>query len=140
MSDLNHLKYLYRSRRYLILLVFLVTLLNAAIDLDKTGLYLQAFLSLCLMFALPALTFFFVHDRKAVDTFFSIPVSRRRLLTDSLIFIVSVIYVPLACCILVYGVKENMGAARILLLLGRSLLAVSACTLFNSMLLSLIHI
>ena len=95
MFSLEYFKYLLKSRKYLLLFVFLITLLNILGTRDpKTYLIIQAFLSLAMTFILPLNIFYYIHDRKAIDTFFSIPVSRKALLVTGLVFCVLGVYLP----------------------------------------------
>ena len=75
MFSLNYFKYLIKSNRYLILLTSLISLLIDVSAYDDEIIFVQGMLCLILAFVLPVMVFYHAHDKKAIDTYFSIPVT-----------------------------------------------------------------
>lgn len=133
MFSKEYFRYLFRSQKYLLLLILIVTLLNVlGTSVNGLSVLIQCALAVGLSFLMPFLVFYHVHDKKAVDTFFSIPVSRKSLLFTGVLFCILTIYIPLTIGIAGYGIKEKLDASKILMLAGEMLLASSAVTVFNS--------
>ncbi len=91
MISLSYLKYLWKSKKTLVLFSALITALFPVafhmIDRSATpAVYLSWFISMVLAFAMPCILFRFFQDRRAVDTYLSINVSRRELLVTSILF------------------------------------------------------
>ena len=134
MFSLEYFKYLLKSRKYLLLFIFLITLLNILGTKDpKVYVIIQAFLSLAMTFVLPLNIFYYIHDRKAIDTFFSIPVSRKALLVTGLVFCILGVYLPFALSIVCYGIGVGAGLMIVVYLL-EMLLAVVTLVVFHTLL------
>lgn len=134
MFSIEYFKYLFKSKKYLLLIIALVTLLNVFIDSKEASIVLQSLLSAGLLFVLPVMVFYYVHDKKAVDTFFSIPVSRKEMLITNMVFIVSTIAIPQLLSMIVYGIFKGISLGSVVLYCLEALLAVCAIASFNSML------
>ena len=91
MINKNYFKNLISSNRYLILFIALITSLTVFTN-DHTA-FLSVLLN-CLSFFMPIYVLKFIHDKKSVDTYFSLPVSRKELLNTSLLFCLIVSYIP----------------------------------------------
>lgn len=139
MFSMEYFKYLIKSKRYLILLIGLVTLLNIVGSKESTGVFLQSILSIVLAYLLPVYIFYYNHDKKAVDTFYSIPVSRKALLITGVLFIIGLIYIPLALTVIPYMIRKAFYIFDALLFLLKLLLAVSAIVIFVSSIYSLVN-
>ena len=132
MFSKEYFRYLFRSQKYLLLLILIVTLLNVlGTSLRGLSLLIQCLMAVGLSFLMPFLVFYHVHDKKAVDTFFSIPVSRKSLLFTGVLFCILTVYIPLAIGITGHGINEKLGS-MIPVLLIEMLLASAAVTVFNS--------
>lgn len=132
MFSMEYFKYLIKSKKYLILIVFLLTLFAAFIEYKESSIAAQSFFSGVLLYIMPVLVFYYVHDKKAVDTFFSIPVSRKRMLLTSLLFIVLVIFIPQLIGTIIFGIRAQYLISDILITSIKSLLGICAVTAFNS--------
>lgn len=132
MFSIEYFKYLIKSKRYLILLIGLVTLLNIVGSNSSDGVYIQSLLSATLCYLLPVYIFYYVHDKKAVDTFFSIPVSRKAMLISGVVFIIGLIYIPLSITIIVHTIRKVVLISDVLLFLIKVLLAISSVVVFVS--------
>ena len=125
--------YLIKSNKYLLLLITLVTLLNVlGNQINGLMILLQGFFTVVLSVAIPMSVFYHVHDKKAADTYFSIPVSRKALLFTGIVFCVLVVYLPFACSIIRYGMSEKN--VETILLLTVMLLAAVTVIVFNTLL------
>ncbi|MBQ9425856.1 MAG: hypothetical protein IJU42_07940 [Erysipelotrichaceae bacterium] len=133
MFSKEYFKYLFRSKKYLLLLIALITLMNViGNQSDGIMLLIQVFFTMVLSFAMPMDVFYHVHNRKAVDTYFSIPVSRKALMVTGCVFSALVTFFPAACAI----IRNTLGDRDIstLLLLAETLLDCASVTVFNSVL------
>ena len=133
MFSKEYFKYLFQSKKYLLLFLLVFTLLNViGTKLTGLSLILQCMTAVGLSFLLPVMVFYHVHDRKAVDTYFSIPVSRKALLITGELFCILIVYLLLGAGIVAYGIQKDMAFIRILIAMLEMLLAVSAVTVFNT--------
>ncbi|MBR4421463.1 MAG: hypothetical protein IKS69_02915, partial [Erysipelotrichaceae bacterium] len=130
MFSKEYFLYLLKSRKYLLLLIVLVTLLNV-IGNSRTDwtLIIQTLITIVLCFAIPMDVFYHVHDKKAVDTYFSLPVSRKALLGTGIVFSVLIVCFTLACGIVPYSLKHELNMA---LLLAETLPICTAVILYNT--------
>ena len=100
----DYLLYQFKSRRYLLIFLLLIQILAAILPFLFTGmskytisLLASGFSYGILLIAICVLTpffFNFVHSKKSVDTYFSLPLSRKSLLISTLLFEISAVYVP----------------------------------------------
>ena len=132
MFSLNYFKYLIKSNRYLILLTSLISLLIDVSAYDDEIIFVQGMLCLILAFVLPVMVFYHAHDKKAIDTYFSIPVSRKELLITSIVFMVAVLIIPLYASVIIYGFRNFGFMSRILEYMLLLLLCVTGLVVFNS--------
>ncbi len=89
MISTAYLKYLFRSKRYLLGFLLLVMVLFALMTTGKMaefGSWLVTVITAFLSIGLPCVVFSYVHNKKSVDTFYSLNVSRRQLLFTGLLF------------------------------------------------------
>ena len=105
MLNLDYMKYLFKSKKFLILFIFLAYLVFAIdnyYDYDLISGLMVSF-TVLLTFVLPCLVFHYIHNKKAIDTYFSIPISRKELLISGITCIILVIYVPYVISTLIIG-------------------------------------
>lgn len=133
MFSKEYFRYLFNSKKYLIVLVLLMSLFNivATTELKGLTLLLQGLYALVLAYTLPLIVFRHVHDRKAVDTYFSLPVSRKALLGTGILFCFLTVYLTLAPGIISYVVL-NHALGWVLLTLIEAIPAVLAVIVFNT--------
>lgn len=136
MINNNYFKYLLKSNKYLSVFIFLIALLSAFVDKGK---YLIIGISTLLCFVLPVNVFKFIHDKKAIDTYYSLPLSRKQLLNTSLLYIVLANFVPCAISFVVYNFvsSENIEVIKLLYILVLMILSIVTISCFNSLLYSL---
>ncbi len=131
----SYFDYLCKSKKYLLIFIFLVSLLigfsTRNLWNDYLGLALQGILSVILSFVLPAVVFYHVHNKKACDMYFSLPVSRKQLLCTGVLFCVTCIYVPLSCMIVYQGIANALGLKILLIALIEALIACVSVVVFN---------
>ena len=130
MFSKEYFLYLLKSRKYLLLLIVLVTLLNV-IGNSRTDwtLIIQTLITIVLCFAIPMDVFYHVHDKKAVDTYFSLPVSRKALLGTGIVFSILIVCFTLACGIVPFSMNHKLDTA---LLLAETLPICTAVILYNT--------
>ena len=97
MFSKEYFKYLLTSNRYLLILVFFLFAFNAIGNTIKgLDLLLQGFLAVLFSFILPIIVFYHVHDKRAVDSYFALPVDRKRILATSILFCFLIVYAGIA--------------------------------------------
>ena len=89
MFNLNYFKYLLKSKSYLLIFASLLSLLITFTNTGKN--YKTAYIGLIIIcfilcFGLPCLIFEYVHNKRAVDTYYSLNISRKSMLITGLIF------------------------------------------------------
>lgn len=134
MFSLPYFKYLFKSKKYFLLIIALLTILSAFTSSggDKTLTYIvEILISIFVSYFLVINTFYYVHDKKAVDTFFSIPISRKAMLVTGLIFCTIVTFIPFAVGTYVFGLQESKFYEVTLFLLF-ALLGICALICFNT--------
>ena len=132
MFSREYFNYLLRSKRYLILFIFLISLLNIIGSGKDVSMFLQCFIAVVMCFAIPFNVFYFIHDRKAIDTFFSIPVSRKAMMITSLVFAIALTYLPFAAELIVYSIFQKMQVMQILIILAEMFIATATLITFNT--------
>ncbi len=133
MFSKEYFKYLFQSKKYLLLFLLVFTLLNVfGIRISGWPLILQSLTAAGLSYLLPVIVFYHVHDRKAVDTYFSIPVSRKALLITGELFCILVVCLTASAGAVSYGIQDGRPFGTIVILLLEMLLAFSALTVFNT--------
>ena len=130
MFSKEYFLYLLKAKKYLLLLIVLITLLNVIGNshADWT-LIIQVFITIVLSFALPMDVFYHVHDKKAVDGYFSLPVSRKALLGTGLVFTILIVCFTLVCGVIPFSIHHKLDTT---LLLAETLPICTAVILFNS--------
>lgn len=132
MFSKEYFSYLFKSKKYLLLIILLITLLNVFGNQEiKVALCIEAVICGMLCYFLPVYIFSFIHNKKAVDTFFSIPVSRKATLISGILFCILTVYIPLALTLVFYGFVEKIGLVVFVYLL-ELLLIVSTLLVFNT--------
>ncbi|MBR3006248.1 MAG: hypothetical protein IKH68_06295, partial [Erysipelotrichaceae bacterium] len=87
MFSKEYFRYLLSSNRYLLILLLLVGMLNALGNTIRgLDLILQGIFAVGCSFILPMIVFYHVHDKKAVDSYLSLPVSRKAMLVTGIVF------------------------------------------------------
>ncbi len=133
MFSKEYFTYLFKSKRYLLIFILLIAFLNIlGIGNEDVGLVIQGFLCTVLTYVIPCNVFSYVHDRKAVDTYFSIPVSRKAMLVTGIIFCVLVTYVPFVVTFSFYAVAESIGIVNYVVFLLKILLVAFTLVVFNT--------
>ena len=132
MFSKEYFSYLFKSKKYLLLIILLVTLLNVFGTQDaKVSFVIETVICGMLCYFLPVYIFSYIHNKKAVDTFFSIPVSRKATLISGLLFCVLTVFIPLALTLGFYSLVEKIGLVVFIYLL-ELLLIVSTLIIFNT--------
>lgn len=137
MFSIDYFKYLLRSKKYVLLLILLITLFNSFGSSDSYYNGFHLFITAILCFLVPFSVFYYIHNKKAVDTFFSLPISRKKLLATGLLFSISTIYLSLMISIIVYAISVKMSISSFIFISLLSLLAIVAIVLFNVAIFSL---
>ena len=127
--------YLLKSKKYLLLFIGLITILNLLGNKESSlSMIISCLIALVSAYGMPLIVFYFVHDKKAVDTFFSIPVSRKALLYSSLLFCIVCTAVPYLISAVVFGLSKSFDALLILsYVLIVTLMTICALVIFNTM-------
>ena len=108
MFSKEYFKYLLTSNRYLLILVFFLFAFNAIGNTIKgLDLLLQGFLAVLFSFILPIIVFYHVHDKRAVDSYFALPVDRKRILATSILFCFLIVYAGIAIGILAFAYRSD---------------------------------
>ena len=144
----NYFTYLMRSHRGFVLFsiiinlfVILTAFLSLHMGADKviSSLFAIAIIAGTMTFALPPLLLRYVHDKKAVDAYFAIPISRREMLNTTLIYGLLVILVPfvlfstsvwLVGILKAYEISVELIPYLLCMILALSSLFVMHCCLF----------
>ena len=143
MINANYLKYLFKSKKFLIGFIFLIMALisvNALIHANQSNNYsllvnagVIFVLGVMLSFIMPCLTFSYIHDKKAVDTYYSLPVDRKQLLTTGLLFNLTITYIPVFLSMLIILLPANLPVGRIAILLLSPLLIYATLSVVNTL-------
>ena len=131
MLSKEYFLYLLKSRKYLLILIALVSLLNVlGNQMVEVMLLLQALFSILLSFAIPMDVFYHVHSKKAVDTYFSLPVSRKKLLWTGIFFSFLVVVLPACAGLIRYDFAHH--DLNLLLMLAETILISLTVVIFNT--------
>ena len=134
MFSKEYFNYLLKSKKYLLLFTSLITILNLLGNKEPSlSMIISGLIAIVTAYGMPLIVFYFVHDRKAVDTFFSIPVSRKAVLCSSLLFCIMCTAVPYLISSVIFGLRESFYALRILIYVPVGLLTICALVIFNTM-------
>lgn len=133
MFNKNYFNYLLKSKKYLLIFIFLITLLNIFAN-RKVGdtLAVEGLLALILCYVLPVYFFYYVHDKKAVDSYYSIPVSRNAIVTTGIIFTIASIFLPLLLTFIIYAIKTPLYIVSTLYYCFMILVIVATLVIFNT--------
>ena len=131
MFSVEYFKYLLKSKKYILSLIILVTLLISVTSskYDLTTLAVMVCYMLC--FLLPASVFYYIQNKKAVDTFFCLPISRKKLLFTGLLFCILTIYISFMIAFVFFVLKNGAKFTTLLTVPLLSLLAIITLVLFN---------
>ena len=133
MFSKEYFTYLFKSKKYLLIFILLIAFLNTlGTSDDYIGLAIQGFLCTVLTYLIPCNVFYYVHDKKAVDTFFSIPISRKVMLITGIVFCAAVAYIPFVVTFSFYAVAEGIGIVNYALVLLKILLVAFTLVVFNT--------
>lgn len=133
MFSLNYFNYLIKSKKYLLLLIAVIALANVVACQDsEVALNIQFFISMFLSFVMPITIFYHVHDKKAADTYFSLPVSRKKILFTGLLFCFLVAYIPFLIPIINHGIRHSSLQQMFTLIIVMAIVLL-ALIVFNTM-------
>jgi len=94
MLNLNYLKFLFKSKRYFNFFILLVTVLSCLTLGKSTAVYFNYGLAICLAYFMPVYIFSYVHDKKAIDSYYCLPISRKELLVTGLLYSFIIAIIP----------------------------------------------
>ncbi len=141
----NVFTYLFKSKKILVVFLFIMNLalmLTPYISSMRTGNYFVSWIiGYVFMFGtcyiLPPYLLRFIQSKKATDSYFSLPVSRRELLNTNLLFSALVSYCPFLVGAVISGIIGLAGGhieiAELFRILFCGLLTVTVLTLVNSL-------
>lgn len=115
MINKQYLYQLYRSKRYLLFFILMLYLLFALSEFFSArpvcfNLW-QLLVTLVAAYVLPMLVLSYVHDRKAIDCYGSLPLSRKEMLATALLFCNLSIIVPLSLAFLLSSFLVDVSLA-----------------------------
>lgn len=143
MLSLDYLRFLFKKNKFLILFILFTNLIICmsksdsyiAIDI-KT--YLSFILLLALTYILPCINFSYIHNKRAVDSYFALPISRSKTLISDLLFIILIIFVPYAIGQSINGIlADHISLNDTLYYLLVGLIAAVVLVIYNSLIYSL---
>ncbi|MDO4198568.1 MAG: hypothetical protein Q4D13_06245 [Erysipelotrichaceae bacterium] len=94
MLSLDYFTYLFKSKKVMVVFSSLIYLLIAISAADYNASFIIYIYAVVLCFVLPALMFMHVHDKRAADTYYSLPLKRTVILITTILFIWLIIYIP----------------------------------------------
>lgn len=94
MFSKEYMSYLLNSKKILIVFISLIFMLLGIVSNSYVAHIINYLFAALLCFVLPGLMFMHVHDKRAVDTYYSLPLRREAILVTSVVFMLAVIYVP----------------------------------------------
>ncbi len=138
----NYFKYLLKERKLVLIFFFVLYLaipMSVFIMLSNSSRLadsvLIAFLiNLCLTYALPVLSFAFVHRRRSADLYFSLPVSRTQQLVTILVFCIAVPIVFFTTAVLLCLIASHAWAmaGQVLIMILYAAVIMAEMTVINS--------
>ena len=132
MFSKEYFNYLIKSKKYLLLLILMMTLLSIfGVRPIRYGHAFVGYLCMMIAYAFPCNVFYYVHDKRAIDTYFSAPVSRKAMLITGVLFCVATAYIPCLLSMIVYAIAESVGFAFFLAYAVIMLLVAFALVIFN---------
>ena len=135
MFSKEYFKYLIRSHRYLLLLIFLITILNCIGHqrLNHSWLIgLQSLFCVILLYVMPVDVFFHIHDKRAIDTYFALPISRKAMLLTGILFCTACVYLPYSIASIYYFILVKSSFTTVLVFFPEMLLFVLTMIVFNT--------
>ena len=110
MLNKNYFKYLLKSKKYFVVIIFVI---EFVLTIGSIGSYRtynsfndQALIlyiaSAVVAFVLPLVTFSYVHNKKAVDSYFSLGISRKEMLITNIIFCLAISFLSYFFSLLVF--------------------------------------
>lgn len=132
MFSKEYFNYLVKSKKFLLIFVLLISVLTALNKYNELSIIMQGFICVLLTYIIPCNVFYHVHDKKAVDTFFSIPISRLSILVTGIIFSVLSTYIPFVIGFTFYAVSQSIGVVAFVLTLLKILVVAFVLVMFNT--------
>ena len=132
MLSVSYFQYLLKSKKYLWIFVLLVSLFfNFALYDANTisRLIVNSVIALILCFIVPCILFSYVHNKKAIDTYYSTNISRKQLLITGLVFSIVLIFLNFAIGSIISFFFDKY---PLLIVLPVSLLGISTLVVFNT--------
>ena len=137
MFSLEYFKYLLKSKKYILALIILVTLLISVTSINYDFMIFHVIICGMLCFLLPASVFYYIQNKKAVDTFYSLPVSRKKLLFTGLLFCIVTIYMSFMIAFVFHILHNGTKLITLFTVPLFALLAITTLVLFNVAIFSL---
>ena len=131
MISLNYFKYLIKSKLALILVVILSTFLFTLNSSDEIN-YVLIIYTFFLSFILPFIFLSFISNHKAIDTYYSLPISRNKLLFTNIITMILTLFVSYTVGFITYIIRSDETFNLIYLLV--VLLCIILMIVYNSLL------
>lgn len=142
----NYLKYLFKSKKSLCVVVIVLYILFFVTSIVSNGDALERFVDSLLSnfiitglltYILIPICFSFIHNKKAVDTYFSLPVTRKQMIITSLFFIDIVILIPfivLSFVSFMIGIANHLITSLVLYIAFELIIVIGVIviTLFNT--------
>ena len=123
---------LYKENR---LLILFITLISSLLCFSDNSSLLIALLTLTMSYVIPMMVFKFIHNSKAVDTYYSLPVSRKALLFTGLIFSLFAVFTPFFVSSVVDNIiNENLSLLSFVLYIGIGIIVILTMVCFNTLL------
>ena len=117
------------------LLILFVTLISSLFCFSNNSSLLIALLTLAMSYLIPMMVFKFIHNSKAVDTYYSLPVSRKALLFTGLIFSLFAVFTPFFVSSVVDNIiNENLSLLSFVLYIGIGIIVILTMVCFNTLL------
>ena len=110
MLNKNYFKYLLKSKKYFVVIVFLIEFVLTIGSIGSYRTYnsfndqalILYIVSAVVAFVLPLIVFSYVHNKKAVDTYFSLGISRKEMLSTGIIFCLAISFLSYFFSLLVF--------------------------------------
>lgn len=142
----DYLKYLFKSKKSLCVVVIVLYILffvtavvsnSEALERFVDSLLVNCIITGLLAYALVPIFFSFIHNKKAVDAYFALPVTRKEMIVTSLFFIDIVILIPfivLSFVSFMMGIASHLISSLVLYIAFELIVIVGVIvvTLFNT--------
>lgn len=94
MINKNYLKYLFKSKKYFLLFIALIEIILTITNINDTSysasnyasISIGYFTGLIIAFVMPLIVFSYVHNKKAIDTYYPLNMSRKHMLGTGVVF------------------------------------------------------